>query len=58
MYRQLAKMVVYRNMEKDSILLKLAEICKEFFTGTYNKEELSCRIYEEIHRLLDIATIY
>lgn len=58
MYREVSRLVIYRNLEEDSILFCLADICQEFYSGTYRKEELITRIYHQIHRLLDLATIY
>ncbi len=58
MYRQIAKLVIYRNLEKDSILLKLADICERFVEGGYHKEALVNEIYAEINKLLDISTQY
>ena len=58
MYRSTSKLVIYRNIGKDSILLRLAQICKEFDSRKYDPEDLSARILDEIHRLLDLATSY
>lgn len=58
MYREIAKLVIYRNLEKDSILFQLAGICQDFYSGEYVKEDLVTRIYVEIHKLLDLSTRY
>ncbi len=58
MYRQIAKLVIYRNLEKDSILFKLADICERFVEGDYHREALVNDIYAEINKLLDISTQY
>lgn len=58
MYKEIAKLVIYRSLPEDSILLKLAEICQEFDSNDYVAENLVTRIYQEIHKLLDVATIY
>ena len=58
MYREVSRLVIYRNLGEDSILFCLSDICQEFYSGTYRKEELITRIYHQIHRLLDLATIY
>jgi len=58
MFRETSKLVIYRNLEKDSILSNLAHICKDFASGEYVKDELVTRIYVEIHKLLDLATKY
>ena len=58
MYRLISKLVIYRNAGEDSILFRLADICQQFDTGGYIKENLITEIYIEINRLLDIATCY
>lgn len=58
MFRETSKLVIYRNLGEDSILFKLADICEEFVSGQYVKENLVTRIYVEINKLLDVATQY
>lgn len=58
MHRKIANLVVYRNIDKDSILFQLADICRRFQTEPYDKQELTAAIYGQIHRLLDLATQY
>lgn len=58
MYRLISRLVIYRDMEEDSILLKLADICHRFYTNDYEKDELVTEIYEQIHKLLDLSTRY
>ena len=58
MYQLVSKLIIYRNIGKDSILFRLAEICRDYKSGEYDKEVLSGRILDEIHRLLDVATTY
>lgn len=58
MYRLVSKLIIYRNIEENSILYRLAEICRDYEEGNCTKEVLVSRIYTEIHRLLDIATTY
>ena len=58
MYRELAKLVVYRNIENDGILFHLSDICKKFYSGNFDKEDLTAEIYDQIHKLLDVATRY
>ena len=52
------KLIIYRNIGKDSILFRLADIFRSFHAGNYGKEELGERVLEEIHRLLYVATKY
>ena len=58
MYKLISKLVIYRNLEKDSILVRLADILKHYENGESKDEETISKIYTEIHRLLDIATEY
>ncbi|KSV59333.1 ATP-binding protein [Acetivibrio ethanolgignens] len=58
MYREVSKLVMYRKLEKDSILLGLSDICRDFYSHAYEKEELITRIYRKIHKLLEISTEY
>ena len=58
MYRLTSKLIIYRGIGEESILHCLAEICRRFDEGDYDKEELIGEIYEQVHRLLDLATKY
>ena len=58
MYRLTSRLIIYRDVAKDSILHDLAEICRRSDKGDYDKENLISDIYEQIHRLLDVATKY
>ncbi len=58
MYRLTSKLVIYKNIDKNSILFRLSNICQQFASGDYEKEDLITDIYIEINRLLDISTRY
>ncbi len=65
MYRLISKLVVYRNLGKDCLLLELADLIKELNNSPKEgqaaiivREEITSRIYSLIHRLLELATIY
>ena len=58
MHKLVSQLVIYRNLPTDNLLEPLAEICAEFAAGDYNREELTAEIYEQIHKLLDIGTVY
>ncbi len=58
MYHLTSKLVIYKNIEKNSILFRLSNICLQFTTDNYVKEDLINEIYIEINRLLDISTHY
>lgn len=58
MFREISKLVIYREFEEDSILLNLASVFEDYEKKAVSNENLITRIYEEIHKLLDIATQY
>ena len=58
MYRLTSKLIVYREIGEDSILMQLARVCRDFDQGEYDREVLTGRILDQIHRLLDLATRY
>lgn len=58
MYRDIAKLVLYRNLGENSILMKLSGIFEDFDRGDCPNAELIARIYDQIKRLLDLATDY
>lgn len=45
-------------MPKDSILMELSDICKEADRGMDSEEELVKRVYQQVKRLLVLATDY
>ena len=57
-YHLTSKLIIYRNIDRDSILFRLADIYRSLQSGSYETEALSERVLEEIHRLLDVATKY
>lgn len=58
MYKKIARLVIYKNISKESILYRLADIIEQYERGKVNKEDTVTAIYEQIHRLLDVATEY
>lgn len=58
MYRLTAKLIIYRKINENSILFRLAEVCRKFNTGSYDAEALTGDVLTEINRLLDVATKY
>lgn len=58
MYKKLARLVIYKNISRDSILFRLADIIEQYERGAVNPEDTITAIYEQIHRLLDVATEY
>ncbi|MBQ9157404.1 MAG: ATP-binding protein [Eubacterium sp.] len=58
MFREVSKLILYRELGEDSILTNLTRIFKSFDSCHYRSEELITEIYREIKRLLDLATTY
>lgn len=66
MYKMISKLVIYRNIEQDSILYNLAHIIEDMEkyqlgqcpNNPILKEELISKIYVQINRLLELATEY
>jgi len=58
MYQEINQLISYRLVKQDKILSGLAQICKEFEEGDYDKQKMICSIYDEMNRLLDLATQY
>lgn len=58
MYREIPKLVLYRDLGDGSILKELAAIIQDNASGKSNTEEITSRIYQQIKRLLDLATSY
>ena len=58
MYRDIAKLVLYRDLGADSILFRMSDIFEMFAQENYDKAALTTKIYVEIKRILDIATSF
>ena len=58
MYREIPKLVLYRDLGDGSILKELAAIIQDKTLGKNSTEEIISRIYQQIKRLLDLATSY
>ena len=58
MYKQLAKLIIYRDMTGSSILSNLGKIFEDFDNGSDSPEHLKTRIFIQIRRLLELATQY
>ncbi len=58
MYREVSKLILYRDLGEDSILLNMADIFKRFDSCHYRADELITDIYREMKALLDLATTY
>ena len=58
MYKEIPGLVLYRDLGEDSILYRMSEIFHDKDYGLASDEELVSRIYQQIKRLLDVATSY
>ncbi|MBE6577866.1 MAG: ATP-binding protein [Ruminococcaceae bacterium] len=58
MYREISKLIIYTDKNKDSILCSLGDIFERFDKGTSTPEQLRSDIYAEVRRLLEVATKY
>ena len=58
MFREVNQLIIYRNFDKEGILQEIAQVCKTYEEGDYNKRELVAKIYGQMNQLLDVATRY
>ena len=58
MYREIAKLILYGDMDKDCILFQFGEIFRRFEEKTGTKPALVKDIYTQLKRLLIVATDY
>ncbi len=58
MYRETAKLLLFSNLGEDAILTRLADIFRDWESGAADKPALISRIYAQVKRLLDLATVY
>lgn len=65
MYRYVSKLVIYKNLDQDSLLIRMSEIIKEFDSSLVNhsltvfeKEKITSEIYTLMNQLLQLATDY
>jgi len=55
MYKEIAGLVLYRDLGEDSILYKMAEIFHDKDSGKCDDATLVSRIFQQIKRILDVA---
>lgn len=58
MYREIAKLIMYGDMEEDCLLYQFGELFRDFEEGSYDRAVLTRRVYTLIKRLLTVATDY
>ncbi len=54
----ISKLLVYGDMDKDSILMQIGDICTKAREHTQSKDELITRCYNQVKRILVVATDY
>lgn len=55
MHKLVSKLMLYRNIGKDSILFRMAEIIRRLDTNQYDSDEMAGLVLDEIYRILDMA---
>lgn len=65
MYNIVSKLIIYGDMPKDSILMELSNIIKEYKQADEHQElsenkksEIITRVYQQVKRILEVATDY
>ena len=58
MYKEVAKLILYRDLGENSILRKLAGIFEDYEKDNCSAAELTTRISEQMKALLDLSTVY
>lgn len=58
MQQLISRFLIYRSIEKDSILHQLAAIAAKVEQGSYDRLDMIDRLHHQVHRLLDLATRY
>ena len=58
MYKDIAKLILYGDLDKDSILYQMGEIFRKFETKEVSDAVLIREIYTQIKHLLNLATEY
>ena len=56
MYKELSKLIIYRDLSGESILSELGRIFEDFDRNADSPEHLRSRIYLQVRRLLEVAT--
>lgn len=58
MYRDIAKLIIYGDLNEDSILYQMGEIFRKFENKDADSAELIQGCYKQIKRILEVATDY
>lgn len=58
MQKEISKLIIYGELDKNGILYNLGEIFKKFDEGNTSNAELTREIYTQVKHLLEVATDY
>lgn len=58
MYREISQLLMYGDLDRDSILYRMGELFGEFETGGYDKTALVRDMHTQVKRILKVATDY
>lgn len=58
MHKEISQLLMYGDLEEDSILIQLANCFEEFEIGNYTRMDLVRKINTQVKRLLQVATDY
>ncbi|MBR3878565.1 MAG: ATP-binding protein [Clostridia bacterium] len=58
MYREISKLIIYRQSAENEILRELGKVFKDFDMKTASDDDLRTRIYVQVRNLLEVATRY
>ena len=58
MYREISKLILYRDCLNGTILSELGKVFKDFDEKSASEDDLRTRIYAQVRRLLELATKY
>lgn len=54
----ISKLIIYGDLQKDSILMELSDICGMVKSGVFNKDALITRVYNQVKKILIVSTDY
>lgn len=58
MYREIAKLIMYGDLDRDSVLYEMGEIFRDFEEGESSPARLTQKVYTAVKHLLTVATDY
>ena len=58
MYREISKLIIYRQSAEDEILRELGRVFKDFDAKAASDDDFRARIYVQVRNLLEVATKY